>query len=207
MESTSSLRHLKDNIIECAKFIKNNDATFGISTLPPDKVVNLMRVYVDLVRRTKACDQAFDKLNLEIQNETAQAEGEETFHDLKAYSNLFEATIQEFEQSLTDLEANAMREIERVIADEEVQVEQAPAKQIPKDPITKRNIKVAVKSTVCKHIYDRASIDDYFNQKETAPKKTKIQCPQAGCTNRNMRRDEIVADEETNELIESLLRE
>mgnify|MGYP001019910426 CR=1 FL=1 len=200
------INQLKESVIDCAKNIKSNDITFHISTLPTvrENLTRLMDSYLETVHSVESCQNAFTKLHEQL--EQLDDDQVEEFVDLNTYSEKFKHTIEEERAVLNSRfdGRTAQTELNEIIGphiDEEIQVE-APECQIPKDPITKRDIQVAVKSTVCHHIYDQDGIEEYFRQKEQA-KKTRIQCPQAGCTNKNMKRTELILDEETNRLIQA----
>lgn len=210
-KAATTLRHLKNNILDCAKNIKSNDATFKISTLPEvmDKLKLVMDNYITQTRQIKAHETAFMKLREELDKREEEAEIDELIpNESEGYRNLYEQLIETASASFANLEKNAMSDLNKIICpslnEEEIQFETPSSRRIPIDPITRTNIKVAVKSTVCNHVYDRDGIEDYFKQKELAKKTNKIQCPQAGCTNKRMTRGELVLDEETNELIKSL---
>lgn len=198
------VKQLRNNIKDCAKNIKSNDDTFKLSSIQSvtDKILDLMSSYVETVQGVESSQRAFIAIYQEVDDE--ESGQVEEYADLNAYTKLFEeAVAKESEISMTN-EVEAQVELEKIIrpyVDEDIQVE-APKRQIPKDPFTKKDIKVAIMSTNCKHVYDKETIEDYFTQREKINKR--VQCPHAGCANRNMTRDELVLDEETNKLIQSL---
>lgn len=201
----NTMKALRKSIIDCTKNIKSNDETFNISTLPhvSDKLISLMGDYIDAVHRIESCQNVF----LKVHEEVEAIENDENNKDpveLNLMANRFNYLIDEQNKATTTNEIEAQLELDAILKpfeDEEIRVE-APAQQVPKDPITKRDVVVAVKSTCCGHIYDKEAIEDYFTQQERA-KKT-VRCPVAGCTNRSMKRKELYLDEETNKLIQSL---
>lgn len=208
-QTVKSINQLKTTILDCAKNIKSNDVTFSISTLPTvcDKLTELMGGYIDTMQELESCQRAFTNLHEEVLQKVDQEDGDGEFLDLEHYDNRFQELLENANQTTTTNEIEAQVTLDEIIRppapDEEIVVE-APLRQIPKDPITKTAIKVAVRSTVCNHIYDKEGIENYFRQKESAKSNPTIRCPQAGCTNRNMKRSQLVLDEETNKLIQSL---
>lgn len=200
----STMKVLRKSIIDCAKNIKSNDETFNISTLPrvKDKLIQLMDDYVDTVKKIEACQNVFLKLNEEIEA-IENDENNKDCVELQLVTNKFNAMIAETCQNITTEETEAQFDLEEMLRpnDDEIQQVSEPA-QVPKDPITKQNIRVAVRSTICGHVYDKESMEDYIKKKEKARKQ--VQCPVAGCTNRSMKRIELVPDEEINKLIQSL---
>lgn len=181
-ETAKSLEDLKSSVLDCSKNIKSNDETFGISTFATvkDKFDGIMTDFKILSRELDASRTAF----LNMYDTFNEDEGEEYIDS--------ESVIAEFKKHID-------QELKRtaVEPDEEIMVENL---QIIKDPITRQNIKFAVKSKVCKHIYDKETILDYFKQRRNKA----VKCPQAGCTNKNMKMEELVDDDETNKLIQSL---
>lgn len=208
-KTLDSVKRFKEIILDCAKNIKSNDATFKISTLPEvsDKLSSLMTSYIDTIQHLESSQRAFMQLYEEVSIIEAE-HNEDEFISIGEFEEKFRQKLEQENETVTE-EAEAQVNLDSIIRplrpaplqDEEIVVE-APARQVPKDPITKRDIKVAVKSTTCNHIYDKGSIDTYFAQKEKS--KVRVQCPVAGCQNRNMKKNEIILDEETNKLIESL---
>lgn len=214
-DNLKTLTKIKQNILDCAKNIKSNDETFGISTLPDvsEKLSALMSNYVDTYQRLEAAQRTYLNLAKEVAADVAAAnandDADREFLNLNDFKTLYDQTFQQENETVTT-ETEAHLDLQSIIEqpqprqeDEEVVVE-APTGQIPKDPITKKNIKVAVKNVVCNHIYDQGSFEAYFTQKEKA--KGKCQCPVAGCQNRNIKRKDIVIDEDTNKLIESIMK-
>lgn len=198
---------LQASIIDCAKNIKSNDAVFKISTLPSvtEKLKNLMDEYGAIYQDVEADQKAFLQVYEEVALIDEDGDESEDYIETQIFKNKFEDIAKKEKKKLSKTHINeAKKKLKAVISpeDEDVQFE-APARQIPKDPITKKDIRIAVKSTVCNHIYDKEGIEEYFTQKEKAKKKN-IQCPVAGCLNRSMARSEIVLDEETNNFIQSL---
>lgn len=217
IRSNSTLRdleQLRGIIIDCAKNIKSNDTTFEISTLPTvsEKLTNYMEQYIESKRKIESYQKAFLNLNQDI-DQLDEGEDIETFEEyveLDKYSKKFDDVSNNIYSDLNRHEIDTIKiirsELEKIIRpqEEEIQFEQAPIRQIPKDPMTKKPIKVAVRSTICNHVYDKDGIEEYFKLREQANKGNRIQCPQAGCTNKTMSRSELVSDEETNRLIQSL---
>lgn len=198
------VKQLRDNINDCAKNIRSNDDTFKLSTIQSvtDKFIDLMSSYVDTVQGIESSQRAFITISAKVEDE--ESGQVEEYADLDAYTKLFEETVVRENENSSTNEIEAQVELEKIIrpyVDEDIQVE-APSLRVPKDPITKQDIKIAMMNTNCRHIYDKETIEEYFAQKEKSNKR--VQCPQAGCANRNMRRDELVLDEETNKLIQSL---
>lgn len=208
--SVGVINQTKDIILDCAKNIKSNDSTFNISTLPSlsDTLTNLADKYVDSLKSIVACQKAYLSLSKKIEEEEEEARTNGgVYPEVTDFPATFKKTVTAEKKKLTNYNKQIKSELSKIVrppeeADEEIRVE-APTRQIPKDPITKADIKFAVRSTVCNHIFDQEGIENYFVQKETA-KKTRVQCPLAGCTNKNMKRSELVPDDETNELIQSL---
>lgn len=201
----NTMKALRKSIIDCTKNIKSNDETFNISTLPhvSDKIIGLMGDYIDAVQRVESYQNVF----LKVHEEVEAIENDETNKDpvpLDTIERRFNHLITEQNRVTTTNEIEAQLELDAILKpfeEEEIRVE-APAQQVPKDPITKRDIVLAVKSTRCGHIYDKESIEDYFNQQENAKKA--VRCPVAGCSNKSMKRKELYLDEETNKMIQSL---
>lgn len=198
------VKQLRKNINDCAKNIKSNDNTFKLSTIQSvtDKITDLMGRYVDIIQDVESTQKAFLSVSGKVEDEESRQVDE--YADLSTYSKLFTDTVKQESQSSTTNEIEATAELEKIIrpyVDEDIQ-EEATSLQIPKDPITKQDVRVAMKSTKCKHIYDKDTIEEYFLQKQKSHKR--VQCPHAGCINRDMERKELVIDEETNKLIHSL---
>lgn len=178
-----SLNQLKACILDCTRNIKSNDDSFGISTFPvvKGKLDEAMEDYHRILKSTEASRTAF----------------------LSTYETIEDKEVDEY----VDLE-NFTREFQKKIEDEINKASAEPEEEIvlenphthPKDPISRQNIKFAIKSNVCGHIYDKEVILNYFQQR----KNKTVKCPQAGCANKNMKLDELVDDEETNLLIQSL---
>lgn len=197
------IQQLEDSIIDCAKNFKSNDATFNINTLPTfsQKLIELMGKYSETSRKILACQGAFVNIHGQLEEEDA---GElDEYADTNKYMNLFDKFVRDEFKSLTK-NTKSVTELKKIInMDEEIRVEAPSCNQIPKDPITKMDISFAVRSSVCNHVYDKNSIELYITQKESTKKR--IQCPQAGCANKNMTKGELVADNDVNKLIQSLL--
>lgn len=176
------LEDLKSSIADCTKNIKSNDALFEISTFPNVKarLDEIMSDYRKISRDVEASQKAFLKIFEKIDGK----EGDE-FINLNGVTEEFE---KEFRKELKKISTEP---------EEEILMEN---QQVDKDPITRQPIKFAVRSNVCKHIYDKETIHDYFKQR----KNKAVKCPKAGCTNKNMKLDELVDDEETNKIIQSL---
>lgn len=200
--TAKTISQLEDSIIDCAKNFKSNDATFNISTLPTfgGRLLDLMGDYIAASQRLEACQNAFVIMHEKIEGEDETDMDE--YSNCEHYLKLFDTSLNDELKKASPSQAsiNFLKKIIQV--DEEIRVEAPAQTQIPKDPITKLDITCAVRSSVCKHIYDKDSIEQYMIQKQRTKKR--IQCPQAGCTNKNMTRDELVLDNETNNLIQSL---
>jgi len=213
--SLNQVKQLEHSIIDCAKNIKSNDQTFNISTFSEvcDKLSDVMSEYVSSVKHLEAAQKTFVSLQENLA-EDAQAPNGGDPVDLAAFEVLFR---QQFDQNLTEVltEGNeAQIALDAIVRpnqppprppqpDQDIYVEQNSQREIPKDPITKRNIKIAVRSKKCNHIYDQESIKSYISHKEK--NKSRVQCPVAGCSNRAMKSNELVLDDETNALIQSLV--
>lgn len=201
----SNVQKLKDAIIDCAKEIKSNDLTFQISTLPTvsDKLFSLMDCYTDILKQLDTCQQAFLSVH-ELVEVDEDESAERDFVDLDNYLTVFKQN-HDHAKSRYKNDNSARSDLTKVIRpqanDEEIQVE-APQGQIPKDPITKKDIVFAVRSRICKHVFDKTSIEDYISQCESAM-RTRVKCPLAGCTNKNLTKKELEPDEEINKLIQS----
>uniref|UniRef100_A0A6G1SMH0 E3 SUMO-protein ligase NSE2 n=1 Tax=Aceria tosichella TaxID=561515 RepID=A0A6G1SMH0_9ACAR len=199
-KSLEVLKEYKKRIIDTAKHIKSNDATFNISTLPAacDDLTALMSNYTDLIRNIDAAERAFGIMKNDV-NIAQELE-------LSTFEELFKATV-ESQRRNSHLEPNAVSELKSFILppaprDEEVVVEAPTERTWPKDPITKTNIKKAVRNKVCNHIYDRASIENYIDQRNANHQRAP--CPVAGCRHKNAEKKDLEPDDETNALIESL---
>lgn len=206
--TVKTFHQFKESIIDCAKNIRSNDATFEISTLPKisDKLANHMTNYIDTVHKLESYQKAFLQINDELDKMEEEHEEEpEDYVDLDEYRKLFDSIVQQ-EMITRPNEIGAKKVLEKILKppEEDIQME-APTRQIPRDPMTKKPIRIAVRSTVCGHIYDKDGIEEYFRLKILNNRANRIQCPQAGCTNKRMSKDELVLDEETNNLIQSLL--
>lgn len=204
--TVNTVRKLKDTIIDCAKEIKSNDVTFQISTLPSvsAKLSSLMDGYSSTLKQLDTCQQAFLSVH-ELVEVDEDESGERDFIDLDDYLTVFKQN-HDHAKSKYKKDNSAKSDLTKVLRpvanDEEIQVE-APQGQIPKDPITKKDIVFAMRSKVCKHVFDKTSIEDYISQCESAS-KTRIKCPLAGCTNKNLSRKELEPDQEINKLIQSM---
>lgn len=202
----NSIHKLRDAIIDCAKNIKSNDATFQISTLPTvtDKLYSLMDNYAKILKETDTCQQAFLQIHDQVEQEEDEQQDRD-FIDLDNYLTVFKRNHSKAKSAYPKSNP-ARKELARVISpqtnDEEIQVE-APMRQSYKDPITKKDIRVAVRSRVCKHIFDKDSIEDYIRQSEAA--KVRIKCPLAGCTNKSLTREELELDVEINQIIQTMV--
>lgn len=210
----NDLKQLKTIIIDCTKSIKSNDATFNISTMPAvsEKLTGFMNDYVESFKKIESYQKAFikvkeeiDKLDEDCDDQNIESFGE--YVECDTYNKMFEEIAEKHYNNSNTKEKDALLELEEIIRppEEEIQI-QAPTRQIPKDPMTKKDIRNAIKSTVCHHVYDKDGIEEYFRLREQANRANRIQCPQAGCLNKNMSRSELVPDEETNRLIQSLSR-
>lgn len=180
------LEDLKSSIADCTKNIKSNDALFEISTFSTVKgeIDTIMSDYRKISRDVEASQKAFLKIFETIDGK-----------ECDEYINS-DGTNAEFEKEIK-------KELKKISTEpeEEILVENlVENRQVNKDPITRQAIRFAVKSKVCKHIYDKETIHDYFKQR----KNKAVKCPQAGCTNKSMKIDELVDDEETNKIIQSL---
>lgn len=197
------IRELRTTIIDVAKNVKSNDDTFKISCLPrvSEQLSDAMSKYVDTTQEFEASQRAFNTVYAQVGEDETDREDDV---DLAQFLELFKDEVEQEKNNSTTSEIEAQVELEKIIrpfVDEDIQVDPA-SRQIPKDPITRTDIRIAVRSKVCGHVYDSESIDEYFTQREKAKKR--VQCPQAGCTNRNMKRQDIETDEETNKLIQAL---
>lgn len=210
INSGSTLKEIKqveDTIIDCAKNFKKNDATFNITTLPilGAKLVDLMNNYTEVTNNIVANQEAFSKLNDQMKrdyrNATHTDEEGGQYYEIDEYVDKFVETKEQIKARLPS-ETEAIRVLRNILQlDEEIQV-QPPCRQIPKDPISRADIKVAVKSKKCGHTYDKESIEGYIAQKQAS--KRLIRCPQAGCTNQNLTIDDLIPDEEINNLIQNI---
>lgn len=205
--TSQQLNKLKDILIDCTRNIKSNDETFSISTLPSisTKLTKIVDDIAEAMNRLEASQSAFLELNDLVENIEAEV-GPDEIVQSAIFSNKYEDSVKEKYNKLRQSNRDKKRiltELNKILRpiEEDVQVE-APTLTIPKDPITKRDIRIAVRSTVCNHVYDQEGIEDYFKQKELA-KKRNIKCPQAGCTNKTMTREELVPDDELNRFIQS----
>lgn len=213
--SLNLLKQLKTSIFDCAKNLRSNDETFNISTFPKvcDTLSDLMGQYVNTIQQLEAAQRTFDQLLEKVAEDENDPNGGDPV-DLIAFEEVFRQKFNcEIQESVTD-EVEAQVTLNALIrpevpqppppqADEEIYVEQNANKEIPKDPITKRNIKIAVRSKKCNHVYDQESIKSYISHKEK--NKSKVQCPVAGCSNRAMKSNELILDDVTNALIASLI--
>lgn len=202
------VKQLKQCIIQHSKHIKSNDETFQLSTLPKisKDVVKVMNSYVETIRRIEASQKAITDVQATIEQDSFYNEDDdiqEEFLDDNAYKVQFHACIEE-ELASSTREENAKLELDRLLFNNVDIVEEVNQFTIPKDPITQQEIVTAVKSSKCKHIYDKDGIYAYFRQKEA--NKKQVRCPHIGCTNKNMSRSEIVPDEDTNRKIQELRR-
>lgn len=200
-DNTNIINRLQENILDSTKNFKSNDNTFHISTLPhlSDKLINLMEKCIGVSQKLQACETAFVNVTRRIEEED-ECDPDE-YAETDTYLKLFDRCVADELKSLVRNDTN-LKQLKRIIQVDEDIREEVPIRQhIPKDPITKMDITCAVKSNVCNHVYDKESIEAYISQKERT--KRRIQCPQAGCANLSMTRDEIVPDEEINNLIQS----
>lgn len=179
-----SLNQFKVCILDCTRNIKSNDDSFGISTFPvvKGKLDDSMEDYHRILKNIEASRAAFLSTYEAIDGKEV-----EEYVDLENFINEFQKKIDD------ELNKSGAAEPEEEILFENPQTH-------PKDPITRQNIKFAIKSNVCGHIYDKEVILNYFQQR----KNKTVKCPQAGCANKKMNVEELVDDEETNILIQSL---
>jgi hypothetical protein len=198
--SRQLLKEFRNRIIDTAKNIKSNEATFNISTLDlvRDRLLGLMSDYTDTIRKVEASEQAFMQTQVHLSSKDEL--------DLNTFEEHFK-TAERSSYETSNLEQDALSTLENLIVppaprDEEVYVEAPAERTWPKDPITKTNIRKAVRNKVCNHIYDRTSIENYIDQRKA--NKQRVPCPVAGCRNKNTEKKDLVPDDETNNLIESL---
>ena len=208
IESRRTLKEIKEYkkiILDCVTNIKSNDKTFKLDTLPQisDKFHSCMSSYISTYQCIEASHLTFNQLSEEIKtHEEDGPHGGESV-ELAAFENKFNEILSAAYHQVGD-EAEAVEQLEAMLKpqDEDVVIEAPNAQQIPKDPYSKKLIKVAVKNTTCKHIYDKGTIENYISQREQS--KSRCPCPVAGCQNKNIKRKDLVLDDETNKLIESL---
>lgn len=217
-KTLNSIKEFRGILVDCAKNIKSNDATFGIATLEEvtPNLDALMAKYIDTVQKLEVSERVFMQLYEELEEKSREPYDEQDNNDPDAGLEDLSVWEQRF-RSLLDQDAEVTDQIDahvdldqvlrphqpRPSRQEEDIVVESGQREIPKDPISRRPIKIAMKSKRCHHIYDKTSIESYFEQKEKA--KAKVRCPVAGCKSKDMKRSELVIDDETNALIESIL--
>lgn len=200
-DSKRILDALQSSILDAAKTIKSNDRTFDTNTFPAckDQFRKLMNHYVTLANKHTAAEEAYRSLS-----DLIEVDDKETDQDdiTAAFNNLIEKALEQYQ---TTNEPEAITNINRILSvdnDDIDELETEQPKTIPKDPISRKEINRAVKNNKCGHVYDKEGIESLFQQKEANNRK--VRCPQIGCTNLDMKRDQIVDDEETNRLIEQI---
>lgn len=184
---------LRDTILDIAKHIKSNDETFKISTMPNSRNTfkNLLNTYQKAYTEVEASTKVYKKMTAEF--EKLENSEPTEYIDTSAYEKEYNKQIK-VEQKKVDKSrfTDAQKALARILKqeDEEIVVE-APAQQILKDPITKKDIETPVKSLKCGHTYDKQSIEGYIGHLEAAG-KTNIRCPVAGCVNKSLKLSDIV---------------
>lgn len=196
-----------DNIIlDCAKSLKTSDNVYKLNLLPDasSKLLKSMKSHVDTMTEIDSNERAFRDIFRKIQDKKVHdlnnPEYFETSEFLNDFGNLVATGSQR--QSTT---SPRLHELESIISsarpteDEEMVIEEPERPEIPKDPISKTTIQIAVRSKTCKHIYDKETVEKYIVSKKTK----KARCPLAGCTNTNLDIDDLQIDEDINKLIQS----
>lgn len=195
-KSLKLMKQQRQSIIDTAKNIKSNDDTFRISTLPEvhDKLLELMDECTNNIRQVEACEKAFTLVSHDI--------GGNEELDLDPFEELYHARINAHIRD-SSLEAEALHDLKSIIkpSDDDIIADTSGDRTWPKDPISKMNIEEAVRNKVCRHLYDRASIQQYISGGR--PRK-RVPCPVAGCLNKDLKVEDVESDEEINDLIESL---
>lgn len=203
---------LKDSILDCAKCIKSNDDTFKISTLPQvsDKLREQMSVYQNVLQDVQSTQMTFTQLLENVESDSRDGNDGESIN-LASFEDLFNRSVGDnwgINWGINTDQTQASRALDQILGqvnrDEDIVLEAPSQQQWPKDPITKMNIRKAVRSKQCKHTYDKKSIEGYIAQKERA-RSTLIACPVAGCVNRALTRDDLEPDDEANNLIEFII--
>lgn len=74
---------------------------------------------------------------------------------------------------------------------------------VPLDPLTKQPISNPCRNSVCHHVYEYDVIVKYIVSEQKRSKKKKCKCPYVGCTNANLKVQDIVKDKELKTQIEN----
>lgn len=76
---------------------------------------------------------------------------------------------------------------------------------VPLDPLTKQPISNPCRNCVCHHVYEHDVIMEYIasEQKRNKKKKKMCKCPYVGCSNANLKVQDIVKDRELRTQIEN----
>lgn len=205
------INEFRDAILDCTKNIKSNDNTFGTTVLPKvsNKLSDFMSHYVDAYHQIETTQRTVSKLHSHVMDDERDPLGGDPV-DLKAFGELYKKTYDTESKEASGAteyfdELQGMLSIRRqqpVTQDEDVVVEPTVNREIPKDPITKMNIKIAVRSKKCNHLYDQTTINSYIEQR--GKDRSTVKCPVAGCNNKDLKKYGFILDAETNDLIASL---
>lgn len=127
------------------------------------------------------------------ENVTLMNNQESTMQQIDANRRLvnIESTIRELE------EGPANGEEDEDFAEINTQLD-----KVPIDPFTQKEIEMPVVNRFCKHVYDKASITNYINQRAQTGRSGK--CPTIGCQNRNVTFNDLIEDKELKEKIDRL---
>lgn len=197
------VHELRTILLDSVTNIKSNDATFDLNSLSvvgPELRV-MMQKYIQLGKKVDSSDKAFISTYKKLDGRKIDDDDQGIPNPQEYIDTLRKTKTAEFKK-LKNFEADSERRLNELLnpPNEDIRIEDQSARQIPRDPITRLAIKNAVKSTVCHHVYDKDSIEGYIQQRVAANKPT-VKCPQAGCTNKNMTRDELIPDDEINSII------
>lgn len=74
---------------------------------------------------------------------------------------------------------------------------------VPLDPLTKQPISNPCRNSVCHHVYEHDVIMEYIVSEKKRSKKKMCKCPYIGCSNGNLKVQDIVKDRELKSQIEN----
>lgn len=206
--NTRLIAPIGKTVLDFAKYLKNDDSVFDLSSLSEftPRILDAMNSHVQVMRKNHALDDAYKKMYREIR--ASWDDEPSDYFDWNEYGKNFDKLIaQELKKAETGPQSRLVEDLRKITNTQQTQGEEivveAPILQIPKDPITKKDIKFAVRSRRCKHVYDKESIENFITT-SLANNRPRIRCPIAGCTNSDLSIDDLENDDETNNLIESV---
>lgn len=201
-----SIKQVDNIILDCAKSLKSSDNVYKSNLLSDacSKLMKGMKSHNDTMNVIDSNERAFKEIFNKIQDKRPHDSTRADHLDARELLNDFDIIVaNELKKQPTN--SPQLRELESITSavrpaeDEEMVIEEPERVELPKDPISKTNIQIAVRSKTCKHLYDKETIEKYIKSK----KNKKARCPIAGCTNTELVVEDLEFDEEINKLIQS----